>query len=86
MTKTFKELLAWQNAYQYCLYVHEVSSKFPDFEKYGLRSQFTRSAVTIIANIAEEYGKQASLTNCASLILHKGVLTNAVATTNWQRI
>ncbi len=57
MTKTFKELIAWQNAYKYCLFVYQVTSHFPDFEKYGLRSQFTRAAVSIPANIAEGYGK-----------------------------
>lgn len=57
MTRTFKELIAWQNAYNYCLFVYRVSSNFPDFEKYGLRSQFTRAAVSIPANIAEGYRK-----------------------------
>lgn len=57
MTTSFKQLYAWQKAYEYCLYVYKKSSTFPDFEKYGLRSQFTRAAVSIPANIAEGYGK-----------------------------
>ena len=57
MTYTFKDIIAWQKAYDYCLYVYHVSSVFPDFEKFGLRSQFTRAAVSIPANIAEGYRK-----------------------------
>lgn len=57
MTTSFKQLYVWQKAYEYCLLVYKVSTKFPDFEKYGLRSQFTRAAVSITANIAEGYGK-----------------------------
>lgn len=55
MTNTFKDLLAWQKAYDYCLYVYKVTQDFPDFEKYALRSQYTRAAVSIPANIAEGY-------------------------------
>ena len=57
MTRSFKDIIAWQKSYEYCLKVYEVSSSFPDFEKFGLRSQFTRAAVSIPANIAEGYKK-----------------------------
>lgn len=57
MTKSFKDLLAWQKSYDYCLHVYRITSSFPDFEKYALRSQFTRAAASIPANIAEGYKK-----------------------------
>lgn len=57
MSKSFKDIIAWQKAYEYCLCVYRVSAKFPDFEKFGLRSQFTRAAVSVTANIAEGYKK-----------------------------
>jgi len=57
MTTTFKQLFVWQKAHEYCLSVYRFSASFPDFEKFGLRSQFTRAAVSISANIAEGYGK-----------------------------
>ena len=57
MTKTFKDIIAWQKAYDYCLFVYHVSSKFPEIEKFGLQSQFTRAAISIPANIAEGYKK-----------------------------
>ena len=57
MANTFKDIIAWQKAYDYCLYVYKVSANFPEFERFGLRSQFTRAAVSITANIAEGYKK-----------------------------
>lgn len=57
MTNSFKDIIAWQQAYDYCLYVYKLTTQFPDFEKFGLRSQFTRAAVSIPANIAEGYKK-----------------------------
>ena len=57
MAYTFKNIIAWQKAYQYCLVVYKNTTDFPDFEKYGLRSQFTRAAVSVTANIAEGYRK-----------------------------
>ena len=57
MAYTFKNIIAWQKAYQYCLVIYKNTTDFPDFEKYGLRSQFTRAAVSVTAKIAEGYRK-----------------------------
>ena len=82
MTTSFKDIKAWQFAHQFVLLVYEKSASFPDFERFGLRSQFTRAAVSIPANIAERYRKlgkvdklrflnisQASLEECRYYIL-----------------
>ena len=39
------------------LSVYQITKKFPNDEKFGLTSQFRRSAVSIEANIAEGYKK-----------------------------
>lgn len=57
MTKTFEDVYAWQKAHQFVLSVYQVTRDFPDFEKFGLCSQFQRAAVSIAANIAEGYRK-----------------------------
>ena len=36
---------------------YKATRKFPDYEKFGLASQFQRAAVSIAANIAEGYKK-----------------------------
>lgn len=55
MTTSFKDIIAWQKAYEFVLLTYKTTRSFPDFEKYGLSSQFQRAAVSIVANIAEGY-------------------------------
>lgn len=57
MTYSFKDIIAWQKSYDFVLLTYKVTQQFPDFEKYGLSSQFQRAAVSIVANIAEGYKK-----------------------------
>lgn len=57
MTSSFKEIKAWQLAHQFVIDVYKTTQEFPDFERFGLCSQFQRSAVSIAANIAEGYKK-----------------------------
>lgn len=57
MTYNFHGIVAWQKAHEFVLMVYRETKHFPDFEKYGLSSQFQRAAVSIPANIAEGYKK-----------------------------
>lgn len=74
MTKSFKELLAWQYAHTFVLSVYDKTGTFPDFEKFGLRSQFTRAAVSIPANIAEGYKKVSKADKLRFLNIAQGSL------------
>src|SRR5437870_3872448 len=51
--KNFRELLIWKKAMDITELVYRSIGNFPAEEKFGLRSQATRSAVSIAANIAE---------------------------------
>ena len=53
MAFSFKDIIAWQKSYEFVLLAYKATRQFPDFEKYGLSSQFQRAAVSIVANIAE---------------------------------
>ena len=53
MAFSFKDIIAQQKSYEFVLLVYKATKKYPDFEKYGLSSQFQRAAVSIVANIAE---------------------------------
>ncbi len=74
MAYTFKDIIAWQKAYDYCLYVYKISVNFPEFERFGLRSQFTRAAVSITANIAEGYKKLSKQDKLRFLNISQGSL------------
>lgn len=56
-TKSFKELIVWQKAYQFVLSVYKMTKKFQKEELFGLTAQFSKAAVSIPANIAEGYKK-----------------------------
>ena len=58
MLKNFKELKAWQKAYQLSLDVYRITKTFPREEAYGLTSQVRRAAVSVPSNIAEGYGRK----------------------------
>ncbi len=82
MTFSFENIIAWQKAHDFVLYVYRITKHFPEDEKFGITSQFRRAAVSIEANIAEGYKKlskadklrffniaQGSLEECRDYIL-----------------
>lgn len=57
-TKSFKDLIVWQKAYRLALETYKITETFPKVELYGLGHQIRKSAVSIVSNIAEGYGRQ----------------------------
>lgn len=57
MMQDFKKLEVWQVAHQLQCKVYDTIASFPVEERYGLRSQITRAAGSISANIAEGRGR-----------------------------
>ena len=55
--KDFHELDIWRSGYDLLMEVYNITELFPDFEKYSITSQITRSANSVIANIAESHGR-----------------------------
>ena len=51
--KSFKDLKVWNKGYEIVLEVYRLTKYFPQEEKFGLVQQMRRSAVSVIANIAE---------------------------------
>jgi four helix bundle protein len=51
--QSYRELIVWQKSMALAETIYRISSQLPKEETYGLRSQMTRAAVSIPANIAE---------------------------------
>lgn len=49
----FKDLEIWKKSRLLCSKIYDVTSNFPETEKFGLTNQFRRAAVSIPSNIAE---------------------------------
>lgn len=50
---SFEKLDVWQKAREYVVFIYQITTKFPDSEKFGITSQIRRAAISITSNIAE---------------------------------
>lgn len=53
MAHKFKELHIWRRSRLFCSEIYNITSKFPDSEKFGLTNQLRRASVSIPSNIVE---------------------------------
>jgi four helix bundle protein len=58
VSRSFEDLIVWQKAHKFVLSAYSYTDGFPRKEIYGLTSQFRRAAVSVPANIAEDYKKR----------------------------
>ena len=56
--KRFEDILAWQKARQSTKFVYEITATGQFAKDFGLRDQIRRSCISIMANIAEGYGRR----------------------------
>jgi len=77
----FESLSVYQKSLDFIDSVYKISSSFPDYEKYGLKSQFTRAANSIALNIAEGYGESNNLFS-RYLKISKGSVRECVVCTS----
>ena len=56
----FEKLIVWQEARELTKYVYQITTGFPDTEKFGLTNQMRRAAVSVASNIAEGSGRRGS--------------------------
>jgi len=58
--RSYRDLVAWQEAIQLAKIVYQLSAMFPRDELYGLTSQIRRATVSVPSNIAEGHGRAAT--------------------------
>ena len=58
MSHGYFKLSVWKKAYDQTLKIYHLTKSFPKNETYGIISQMRRASSSIIANIAEGYGKR----------------------------
>src|SRR5690554_3459929 len=54
----FKKLQIWKDSMELINHTYLFTGTFPDFEKFGLRTQMNRCAVSIASNISEGSSKR----------------------------
>lgn len=57
MSKSFKDLVAFQRALDVVVAVYDLTANFPKEELYGLTSQMRRASIGVISDIAEGQGR-----------------------------
>lgn len=55
--RSFRDLHAWQKAFELGAAVYERTRSFPSDERFGLTIQARRSAIPVASNIAEGHGR-----------------------------
>lgn len=72
--KDYKELDLWKEARKLVSDVYGLTSEFPSDEKFGLKSQLQRAAVSVPSNIAEGFGRSTSADTQRFLFISRGSL------------
>jgi four helix bundle protein len=72
--KTFEDLEAYQVAREFRKAMYAVSRRLPESEKYGLRSQMQRAAISLTNNIAEGHGRYHYLEQIKFMLQSRGSL------------
>jgi four helix bundle protein len=75
MAESFRELKIWQKGYELLEMIYEITSAYPQEEKFCLIQATRRSANSIIANIAESQGRFYYLDKIRVLYIARGELS-----------
>jgi four helix bundle protein len=73
-SKSFRDLVVWRKAHKFVLTVYRFTAAFPRNAPYGLAAQMRRAAVSIPANIAEDFGKRGKADKARSMNIAEGSL------------
>jgi len=72
--RSYQNLEVWKLAMTLVEDVYRLTPQLPDDERYGLRTQMQRAAVSIPANIAEGYGRSGKADYARFVVIARGSL------------
>jgi four helix bundle protein len=72
-----KDLVAWQVSMDFAQAVYQASRAFPTDERFGLRMQLRRAAVSVAANVAEGHGRSSRRDYARFVLIARGSLKEA---------
>lgn len=78
--KDFTQLKVWKKAFELTSDIYKITTPFPAFETYAMKSQIIRSVSSIAANIAEGNGQ---LYKKKEINFYNNALGSATETKNW---
>lgn len=55
--RSYRDLIAWQRAFDLGKAVYIVAGKLPEYERFGLTSTLRRSSINVASHIAQGYGR-----------------------------
>jgi len=70
--KSFEDLKIWKDSRVFVKEIYIIVNNFPAKENYGLTSQVTRAAVSIMSNIAEGFARESNKEFIRFLIMARG--------------
>ena len=71
---TYRNLVVWQESVELAQMIYRVIRRLPDEEKYGLRAQLTRAAISVPSNVAEGAGRGSTREFLRYLLIARGSL------------
>jgi four helix bundle protein len=76
-TGDLKELVAWQVAMDFAEATYRSTRQFPEDERFGLRLQLRRAAVSVASNTAEGHGRTGRREYARFALIARGSLKEA---------
>lgn len=73
----YRQLIVWQKAMAGAREIYRLVPRLPREETYGMRSQITRAAISIPANIAEGWARESDKEKSQFLAIAQGSLAEA---------
>ena len=70
----YREMIVWQKAVEMVREMYRLVPKLPREETYGMRSQITRAAVSVPANVAEGWTRESNKEKVRFLAIAHGSL------------